>query len=193
MAEASVPPSALEVARAALDPDEHLVWADWPSPVRLARERLPLALFGLLWIAALGGAWLAAGSPPSGFAAALGAVFVLLGGAALLSPAWAWLVARATIYAITDRRLLILEGFPWRRARSFGPADINLCERTERADGSGDLFFRSGQEIERQDRGRITWRTRRVGFLGIPEVRRVEAAVRVLRERGATESTAVPR
>lgn len=183
MAEASVLPSALDVARAALDPDEQLVWAEWASPARLARERLPLALFGLLWTGALAGARRAAGTPPSGFTAVVGAAFALLGVAALIAPGWAWLVGRATVYAITDGRLLILEGFPWRRARSFGPGDITLCERTERADGSGDLIFRSEREIERQDRGRTTWRTRRVGFLGIPEVRRVEAAVRALCER----------
>jgi hypothetical protein len=193
MAHASAPASALDVARSALDPGERLVWAEWARPARLARERLPLALFGLLWTGALARALVAADTPPSGFVAVVGAAFVLLGLAALLAPGWAWLAARATVYAVTDRRLLILEGFPWRRARSFGPGDINLCERTERADGSGDLIFRSEREIERQDRGRTTWRTRRVGFLGIPEVRRVEAAVRALRERDTLRAVAAER
>lgn len=193
MAHASAPASALDVARSALDRGEQLVWAEWAPPARLARERLPMALFGLVWTGALAGAWRAADAPPSGFVALVGAAFVLLGIATMLAPSLAWLAARATVYAITDRRLLILEGFPWRRVRSFGPEDINLCERTERADGSGDLIFRSEREIERRDRGRTTWRTRRVGFLGIPEVRRVEAAVRALRERDTLRLVAAER
>lgn len=73
-------------------------------------------------------------------------------------------LSRGTIYAVTDRRVLILH--PGGRARSYGPQDLRGIERREKPDGSGDLIFNPGSEstIEAP-----------VGFFGIEHVRQVEA------------------
>ncbi len=186
----AVPTDPLEVVRRALHPEEQLIWAECAEAMALARSRLgwgflagvvvvgvflypiPLLFEGdiplakgqnvldlIPWLLPLGGTFL----------------FGLL---LVLEPLWAAYRARTTLYAISDRRLLIVNLFPLREIQSFPPEDLNMLECTERPDGSGDLVFReivTGSGRSRQ--------TKRFGFFGVPEVRRVEDEVRRLAAR----------
>jgi hypothetical protein len=177
----------LAVARRELAPGERLVWADRRR--RPARRRWPRLVFGLIF----GGAalaWIVAalqsGGQAGGFLPLLGVPFLLLG----IALAVGWLPRRgrrATVYAITDRRLLIIEDGSVRRVRSLMPDEILTLERRERPDGSGDLVFRNERvvrddlRLRRDGPPNQTFIRRRAGFFDIPEVRRVEAAVQALR------------
>lgn len=176
----------LRVAATELAPGERLVWADRPAPsARRRRWLVPLFALALAGVAAF---WtLQAGE--AGSVAPFGLVFVAIG--VLIAVRSFRRRARQTVYAVTDRRLLIIRDGRSRRVRSFQPADIASLERRERPDGSGDVIF--GQETVIRDDLRLrrdgppSHRVRRneIGFFGVADVQRVEQAIRELRDRGA--------
>jgi hypothetical protein len=98
----------------------------------------------------------------------------------LSSPLRAVMKASSTTYAITSERLLIIEDTRSHRLTSFTSADVQQIERTDRADGSGDVVFR--REIPPTRRNSISfngnWNATRIGFFGVSDVRRVEESVR---------------
>lgn len=78
---------------------------------------------------------------------------------------------RSTIYAVTDRRALIIRPD---RVQSYGPRDIQFIERRMRRNGRGDILFArepgaaSGYYAARPN-------PMSVGFFGIEDSRAVEA------------------
>ncbi|MBC7808240.1 MAG: hypothetical protein H7145_19075, partial [Akkermansiaceae bacterium] len=130
---------------------ETLFWAGQPDPFRAVRAEwipflfaIPWTAFALFWEAmAIGLSF----SPQVGTPQPIGWVFVLFGlpfvgiGVAMLaSPFVAMGKARQTVYAITNRRILILEAKrSGREARSVVPQYVGDLQRTERGDGSGNL------------------------------------------------------
>ena len=104
----------LETARRALEPGETLIWADRPSPEALARTKLPQVIRGVLGLAVIAALhWF--GFVPdwreSGrnllvltFLIAAGLYCVFL----IATPSLAKRSAATTVYAVTDRRLMIL-------------------------------------------------------------------------------------
>jgi hypothetical protein len=59
----------------------------------------------------------------------------------LLSPLWSWWLACHTLYAITDRRALLIEA-PWlRRIESFTGERLVHVIRVENRYGGGDIIF----------------------------------------------------
>jgi hypothetical protein len=172
-----------------LAPGETVVWSGRPQPGSIARRALPKALFGLafvaftlFWMAGVvsgkGNNW-DKGKIVAPFAshnvaiAALAGLWMLPPGFYMLSwPLWAWRRARRTLYALTDRRAIVLEvGSRGRhRTSSFTTETVALMQCDEHGEGKGDLLFQN----------RKTWvsQSEAVGFLGIERVREVEALVR---------------
>jgi hypothetical protein len=184
-ADGAAPPDPLATAGAEMAPGESLVWADRPMP-RAARI-WPITLFGML-VFGFALFWTAQAWQAGGAIAVFGVPFLCIGAGLLGAPWWRPKRTRHTVYAISDQRLLIIHGWPTRVAQSLLPQDILRLERRERSDGSGDLVFREEQVPQmagRRRHGGGRWRTRRIGFFGIAEVRRVEAAVRTLQQRKA--------
>ncbi len=106
-----------------------------------------------------------------------GVPFILGGaGMVLYAPASLWLAHRI-VYAVTDRRLMIVHDLAGRWVESFGRSDINALDIAERSDGSGDVVF-----WERVVRGEESDETRRRGFFGIAAVRDVARLVDELRQ-----------
>ena len=111
-----------------LSPGETLMWAGQPSPARMARQGIvpmllgiPWTAFALFWTAAAGGIGLLAGgairsSGGGAFAAPFllfplfGLIFVVIGFGLLLSPLWLYLGAQRTLYAVTDKRVIVWSG-----------------------------------------------------------------------------------
>ena len=88
--------------------------------------------------------------------------FLLVGVAMVLAPLFAVRKAGRTIYAVTDRRALVISGLFSRSVRSFGPGQLRTVRLDEDPDGSGDLAFAEG------------------GFYGVENVKRVEAVLKKL-------------
>lgn len=179
-------PDPWTVARDEMAPGERLIWAGRPQ-ARSRSRALPLALFGLLF-ATVAVFWTTHALAESGWLALAGLLFVGLGIAIAVRGLRRGTRAPEVVYAVSDRRLLIVQGWPQRRVQSFGPSDIDMLERHERADGTGDLLFRRvPKAIERgvggdpdERRWRQSARARHIGFYRIPDVRQVENAVRAL-------------
>ncbi|HMA15525.1 MAG TPA: hypothetical protein VKP12_12100 [Kiloniellaceae bacterium] len=178
----------LDLARTVLEPGERLVWAGRPGPAaqpawRLDRTSLLLAAVPLcvglvlLWQA------LAAPAVPED-------LFYLGGGLVLLcvalSPlATLWRASRRvrdTVYAVTDRRLLILAGGPRRRPRAFAPEDLEEPRVQDRGDGRGDVIFGTLAELRQTRQGRQT-RLAPAAFTDIEDAQRVALEIARLRER----------
>jgi hypothetical protein len=182
------------IASAQMAPGERLIWADGALP-RTTRRRstgfvvvgLGLALVALYWTSQ---AWAA------GLAVAwVGVPFTALG-IGFASAPW-WRRRAPLVYAVSDRRLLIIRAGPKSRVRSFGPADLQDLEIDERPDGSGDLIFRREtmlvpHPVDDKTRNRALPRVRRTGFLGVPDVRRAAAAVRKLKGAPPSSTIAAP-
>ncbi len=174
----------LQEAQRQIASGEKLVWAERASPGKLALRRLPIALFGIpffgfavFWVTMASKAT-ADVDGPFQFFPLFGMIFVIVGAGMLLSPLWGYAIGMSTTYAITDRRLMILRKFPRQTVESYDPKDIGRIVRHEGAGGRGDVIFR--EEERYGSRGRV--RIQKIGFFGIPEVRRVEEAVRKLKD-----------
>lgn len=175
---------------AELERGERLSWCAQPDPDRLARQALPIILFGLPWTAfSLAMLWscLGGGEPGQPGAAQLVPAlfmvpFVLAGLVMLAAPCWAACRARRTAYVITDRRAILFKGslLGSMSIRSFAPSQLGDLERRGRPDGSGDILFADDVRITRGGRPRRT----PVGFFGIDRVRDVEALLRTLARGG---------
>lgn len=161
---------------------EHAVWYGQPAPQEFSKEALPLFLFGIPWTLFSVG-WTALSfwitSDTEGlfrFVFPLfGLPFVAIGIYLLASPILKARKAGMTLYAVTDRRALIIDlSGSTKKVTAYGPAEIKNIERVEKADGSGHLYFRTEFTTD-SDKNTIS---RKVGFLGIPEVRTVEMYIR---------------
>jgi hypothetical protein len=162
-----------QAVQSQLDAGEQLLWYGQPIARRTIRSAMPIVLFGIMWTAfAL--FWMAgaAGFRFPDFSrlseslfALFGLPFVLIGLGLLASPYFVYKKAKRTVYAITNRRAIVIVSGKFKFIQSYSGKDIGTISRSERADGTGDIFF--GEEAGEK-------RTKPVGFLAIPDVRRVE-------------------
>src|SRR5262249_11589452 len=181
--------SARDMARAELQRGERLLWARRPNPVALAASRRGDLWGGLFFFgfSVLWEAMAARSADADPLFLLWGIPFILIGaGMVLYAPVSLWL-ARRMVYAITDRRLLILHRVPRHCVESFWPADIHMLAVTERANGRGDIRFWECIVRADDDDGTVT---RDQGFFGIPHVRMVARIAD--RVRGSTADRSSP-
>jgi hypothetical protein len=169
---------------------ERVIWVGQPIPWRFARSSIPTVLLGIpftafacFWIAAASGFRFPDFSKPQGLFPLFGVLFVLVGLGMLLSPLWMLYRAGRIVYAVTDRRALVIERGILGQAtvRSFEPARLTDVTRIQYADGSGNLVFLREYRPDRRygadgRRGRFV----EVGFLAVPDVKEVEDRIREL-------------
>jgi len=164
---------AQQTAQAQLEAGERLLWYGRPDPKRQLRGSLIVMLFGIPWTAfalfwtgaASGLIWSDEEFGWYSLFGLFGVPFVLVGLGMLTSPYWIYRNAQRTVYALSNRRAMIISGTPARKIQSFAGPDIDLIERTERANGKGDVMFATittNKNIQR------------IGFTGINDARRVE-------------------
>jgi len=167
-----------------LDPGEGLLWSGVPSPARMALSALPATAMGIpfsgfaaFWIYMAFTMTSKSRSTPGGpwnLFPLFGLPFLLIGLGMLTAPLWAFLGAGRTLYAVTNKRALIISTLFSTSVRSYTHSEISELQRVERTGGSGDLYFASRDVVTR--RGGIVHQ--RIGFLGIPDVRSVEQLIR---------------
>jgi hypothetical protein len=112
-------------------------------------------------------------NPGLGFCLFMG-MFVLIGVAMTLAPLRSYREGKRTLYAVTDKRLLILVKGNSLNVQSYSELDVSKMERTERPNGTGDIVIAKKQAKESD--GDI--RSIDVKFLGIPDVRSVETLIK---------------
>jgi hypothetical protein len=149
---------ARDTIEAELDKDESLLWLGKPNPLRIALQTYPFLLFGIpcaSFAAILTAQWLKgpmshpASSLPAetiGMGLTL-AVFWIIAAAILMVPLGAYISAKTTVYALTNRRLLIVRRQP-RRVQSFDRADIDQSSCKEFKDATGDITITLAQTSE---------------------------------------------
>ncbi len=166
-----------------LDAGENLLWSGAPDPARAATRSIAPAIIGvfvtgfaLFWMA---GAHFVTSSVPANFGPPgaklfplFGLIFVFAGLALIASPFLGFAKATTTIYAVTDRRLLIVAGSD---VRSFLPRDIQSVER--RGDTTGDIIFARRLRSRDHD-GHSHNYEEEIGFFGIQNPREVERLIR---------------
>jgi len=165
--------AALSSLRAEMVPEEHLVWVGQPKPVVLALRGLPFALIG----AGLFGFGLFHAAPAffgsqnvfNGIFAA-GTLVGLL--CSVAWPCWLFIDAGWTIYAISDRHILIIKDCWLYDCNSYTPTPARLQKIVSRvhSDGTGNVVFRVEHRV-------LGDRDVEIGFFGIADVRRVAELV----------------
>lgn len=175
-----LPPHLQQRLQSELKPGETLLWSGQPNATRFMRSGfitwlffIPWTAFALFWVAgAAGFRWPSFDGLPSLFPL-FGLPFVLIGVGGLCAPLWLRRKARWTVYALTNRRVITIEGTRSITVRALTAADIKRVERTEHRDGSGDLVLRL--DAERDSEGNRS--SARAGFFGVPNVRQLERLV----------------
>ena len=159
---------------------EMLVWVGQPDPGRYMRSGfllwlffIPWTAFSIFWIAGAANFKVLNFDDGWSYFPFFGLPFMLVGLGGLSAPLWLRRKAKTTIYAITDRRAMSIEGAKTIKVKSFLAGDIAQIEKTQHPDGSGDLVLRT--ERYRDSDG--DQRTRQDGFFAIPDVRQVERLV----------------
>jgi hypothetical protein len=177
------------IAAQELPPGERLQWAARPRPWAVARQTLmalPIGLFLMAVGAVAVDVVPRARLVPSDVLALLpirsvGALIALLGLAGACVPLVTALVARGTVYAVTSRRLLVIDRAFVHRVASFAPEDVQAIMVTnERYDGSADIVFRQEIRHIRTSRGRYSV-VKKIGFFGIADPERVRDLIRRMR------------
>jgi hypothetical protein len=191
--EGFLPTELASLVDAELAKGETIAWIGQPIPWRFACSSIPIALFGVpftafafFWIAGASGFRFPGSSNAFSFFPLFGIPLVLVGLGMLLSPLWMLYRAGQIVYAVTDRRALVIERSLLGRVtiRSFEPARLTDVTRTQYADGSGNLIFlREYRPDPRYGANGRRGRFFEVGFLAIPDVKEAEDRLRELARR----------
>ena len=174
---------ARRIAQSVLRTEERLLWSGRPDPRRVAALTLPVFILGVPWIV-LVLYWTAAafgfrlpeftGDSLLGFWPLFGLLFVLIGLSLLALPVLAYRRANRTVYAITDRRCLIITAGNRNYVDTYEEEDIGTIKCNARRNGSGDLVFTASAAGAAKDVSRI----RKAVFYGIAGVRQAEETAR---------------
>src|SRR5579859_8083989 len=171
---------------------EELLWSGRPDPQRRrivspGRVFLILGLVFLpigLLIVIIGLTLLLSSVIPPGFRASLlglfipGGVFFVLGLVYLIIGLVGFSPASSSLYAITNRRVMIVRPGRYVGVSSYGKRAITQVHRFERPDGSGDLIFAGnaayGSYGNNQSNAGTSNSSRLGAFFAIPNVRLAE-------------------
>jgi Bacterial PH domain len=188
------PSDAQNRAQSELQSGESLYWTGTANAGRAAVSALPAALFGipfagfaLFWITSALRASQHISHSSNGFGKSFaifpvfGVPFLLIGVGVTLAPLWAYLKGLNTVYAVTNKRVMIISGGSSRTVNSCTPADIVSVDHRERPDGSGDVIIRTTAQIRTKNSlSQVT-----IGLYGIPNVKDVAAQVLALHNQRA--------
>lgn len=165
-----------------LDGGEQIIWLGQPIPRYFTMQAtltflmaIPFLAFAIGWTFGLPGFQKPDFTPQHIIFFLFGLLALLVGVFNLTAPLRTYWKAKRSIYAITNYRAIILEDGWGITVRSYPPAKLqNICRKDCRT-GTGDIIF--DQQVKRE----IGFsRTVDIGFLNIPDVRRVEQLLRQL-------------
>jgi hypothetical protein len=169
-----------------LEADEKLIWSGAPKQgVRLQASdafTIPFSIFwagfaffweaGVLGLVHLGSANHRQTAPPA-FMAIWGIPFCLIGLYMLVGRFFYDAALRKkTLYAVTDRRLIVLKNLGTFNLTSFDLRSTTNINLTERADGSGDILFGATTPVTMFNSG-SNRRVQIPGFYLLPNAREI--------------------
>lgn len=175
----SLPRRMRRIIAETLEPGEETLWLARASPrLFTVRTFAPFGL-GVMVLLFMGyAAWERSRNPSPANdpdSPIMFALFCLVGAGLASVPLLAWLIGRRTVYAVTDRRALIIEDWPTKRIRSFGPGELRW-NRRDNFLGRSDIVF--GSEVTSYEVNGDN--TRDYGFLNIKDAGTVERLLRDL-------------
>jgi len=152
---------------------EKLLWYDQPIPMRLA-ILYPLRMTaGILWFivifALLNTIFRVLMLRAALLLPILFAIFIVIGGFIISKPLNAFIKAGGTIYAVTNRRVIVVKPGA---VTSYSADDIQFIERRDRGNDSGDVIL--GHETV-ADPATGEKQRQKIGFFGVRNVTHVEA------------------
>jgi len=157
-----------------LEPGERVLWQGWPGLAGLLS-------FATFWPILFAGFIFAGGPFLVMFTAdediPLFFPFVTLAGFAAVIAIFVWMKrkeAAETVYALTDRRALHVQGARLRLAE--GPEKVEQVKIARRGSAHGDVYWRTERRTTGSGKNRSTT-TIRIGFNGVPEPEAVAARI----------------
>lgn len=193
MLDPSIPWQLQEIVQRELDRDERVVWSAMPKPKYFSGPALgtfllaiPWTAFSVFWIAGAAGFKIPQFNNVADLFPLFGIPFFLVGIGMLCSPLWAYRNSLNTVYLITNRRAITIDGGMSYTVRSYTPEKLNETFRREHQDGSGDVII-----------SRHSWRDsdgdkqmQELGFLRIKDAKSVESMLKELADTCRAPETA---
>ncbi len=175
--------------QAELMADEELLWVGTPDPIRYAMRDMSSILGGLFFLIAIiffismgFGTFVFGMGGFGGLPLIISILILIYLGIALRqisAPLRQYFLATRTLYGITDRRVLIISGFPSRSTQSFRADQMQFVDTRIHPNGTGDIIFRREQHLHARRRNSFTFgdqtHTVETGFFGVHNPREVEA------------------
>ncbi len=171
---------------------ENVVWMSKPRAASIGKQHLaeflfaiPWTAFSLFWMAGASGLLFGSDvreqvnemSTFNMIFPLFGLPFLAIGLWMLLKPVLAVKNAGRVLYVVTTERAFEMHLGSGKTITSYYPEDIGRIERSEKTDGSGDVFFTS--ESVSTNNGS---RTRKVGFVGVENARELEECLMELKK-----------
>ena len=174
-----------EILQRELRENESILWYGKPIPKMFTGGGIVASIFGVIFICFslfwVSTAWKMTSDeffPPSlmdRIFPFFGFIFTIVGILLFLSPVWIKLDAKKTIYAITDKRCIIIKSGRVIKVKSYDKENINNYSKNEYRDGSGDIIFAKETYTTTDSDSRDTrLRVREIGFFNIMNVVDVE-------------------
>lgn len=169
-----------------LEVGESIRWIEQPIPRFFTATSIgsflfgiPFTSFAIFWMYGASGFKvpdLREGIQPQHLFALFGIPFVLTGLGMLSSPIWVWLASQQTVYLITNKRAISIEGGFSTTIKSYSPEQLKDIYRKERGNGTGDVVM--GVRRWKDSNGRE--KTQEIGFMGIRNPQEVEKILKQL-------------
>lgn len=172
--------SSFEIIQSRLGPGERLVWWGHPLNGLLMRWNCNGTLAAALFILVLAsGSWMT-GTPEPILASLLRMFLIVVGLGTLLSWLWHYLVSARSIYALTDRRALILTGAA---SMSFPLERIEFVDTKGFRSGRGHVLFYRGSPTSPAGPDAFKPEIPKFGFLAVPGCEDLARQLLSLREK----------
>ncbi|WP_421783746.1 hypothetical protein [Kiloniella litopenaei] len=181
----------LERVRSELIENEQLIWADRPVSERFYRKKIKAAIAGkviigliALWILSVIFTSFSSGNLPALALVLFALPLAFIARKMLNKPNEARQRAKQTYYAITDKRLIIINDYKNKSVESYELDKLEFIESTENKDGTGDIYFTKTliTTISNNDRDGNSSQKKSVhevkkGFQGIYDTAKVAAEI----------------
>ena len=180
-----ISPRLREIVDRELKPHEVIQWIGQPIPKFFTSDLITAVLFGIPWTTfslfwvwgATGfGSLLTQGLTPLLLFPLFGVPFVLIGFGMLSLPIRTRQLALQTVYVITDRRAISIEGGKSSIIQSYSPQQLKVVYRQENKDGTGNVIFtvKSWKDSDGDEQSKP------IGFMNIRDPKQVEDLLKTL-------------